>query len=39
MGKHLWNWASEPEELGLESLLSHRWSKTVSYFGDGFRKR
>tara|TARA_B100000965_G_scaffold379867_1_gene375962 strand:- start:2787 stop:3998 length:1212 start_codon:yes stop_codon:yes gene_type:complete len=28
-------WASELEELGLESLLSHRWSKTVSYFGDG----
>ena len=23
-------WASELEELGLESLLSHRWSKTVS---------
>ena len=28
-------WASELEELGLESLLSHRWSKTVSYFGNG----
>ena len=28
-------WASELEELGLESLLSHRWTKTVSYFGDG----
>ena len=23
-------WASELEELGLESLLSHRWRKTVS---------
>ncbi len=30
-------WASELEELGLESLLSHRWSKTVSFFGDGIR--
>ncbi len=28
-------WASELEELGLETLLSHRWSKTVSFFGDG----
>ena len=28
-------WASELEELGLASLLSHRWSKTSSYFGDG----
>ena len=28
-------WASELEELGLESLLSHRWSKTVSFFGSG----
>ena len=28
-------WASELEELGLESLLSHRWSKTVSFFGNG----
>ena len=25
-------WASELEDLGLESLLSHRWSKTVSCF-------
>ena len=24
-------WASELEELGLESLLSHRWCKTVSF--------
>ena len=24
-------WASELEELGLESLLSHRWSATVSF--------
>ena len=30
-------WASELEELGLESLLSHRWSKTVSFFGDGIK--
>ena len=28
-------WASELEELGLESLLSHRWSSTVSFFGNG----
>lgn len=32
-------WASELEELGLESLLSHRWSKTVSYFGDGINNK
>ena len=32
-------WASELEELGLEYLLSHRWSKTVSYFGDGKEKK
>ena len=31
-------WASELEELGLESLLSHRWNKTVSYFGNGVDK-
>ena len=30
-------WASELEELGLASLLSHRWSKTESYFGDGIK--
>ena len=30
-------WASELEELGLEYLLSHRWSKTVSFFGDGIK--
>ncbi len=30
-------WASELEELGLEALLSHRWSKTVSYFGNGIK--
>tara|TARA_Y100000589_G_C27177999_1_gene639586 strand:+ start:49 stop:1269 length:1221 start_codon:yes stop_codon:yes gene_type:complete len=29
-------WASELEDLGLESLLSHRWSETVSFFGNGF---
>jgi len=32
-------WASELEELGLESLLSHRWRKTVSFFGDGENKK
>ena len=32
-------WASELEELGLESLLSHRWSETVSYFGDGIKEK
>jgi len=32
-------WASELEELGLASLLSHRWSKTVSYFGDGIKEK
>ncbi len=32
-------WASELEELGLESLLSHRWSKTVSFFGNGKNKK
>jgi len=32
-------WASELEELGLESLLSHRWSKTVSFFGNGESKK
>jgi len=31
-------WASELEELGLESLLSHRWSATVSFFGNGVDK-
>ena len=28
-------WASELEELGLDKLLSHRWTKTVSFFGNG----
>ncbi|MCR8540420.1 MAG: lycopene cyclase family protein [Prochlorococcus marinus CUG1439] len=32
-------WASELEELGLESLLSHRWCKTVSFFGNGKNKK
>ena len=32
-------WASELEELGLDYLLSHRWSKTVSYFGNGIKKK
>ena len=30
-------WAAELECLGLEQLLAHRWSDTVSYFGDGGR--
>ena len=28
-------WGDEVDELGLEHLLEHRWSKTVSYFGQG----
>ena len=28
-------WASELECLGLQHLLAHRWSDTVSYFGEG----
>ncbi len=28
-------WADELKPLGLESLLGHRWSDTVSYFGAG----
>ncbi|MFM8604222.1 MAG: lycopene beta cyclase [Cyanobium sp.] len=28
-------WADEVEALGLEHLLAHRWSDTVSYFGPG----
>ena len=32
-------WASELEEFGLASLLSHRWSKTLSYFGDGIKDK
>ena len=32
-------WASELEELGLASLLSHRWSETLSYFGDGLNMK
>tara|TARA_Y100001970_G_C14253917_1_gene873737 strand:- start:5301 stop:6512 length:1212 start_codon:yes stop_codon:yes gene_type:complete len=32
-------WAGELEELGLESLLSHRWSKTVSFFGNGMNEK
>jgi len=32
-------WASELEELGLESLLSHRWCETVSFFGNGENKK
>ena len=32
-------WAAELEELGLESLLSHRWSKTISFFGNGMNEK
>ncbi len=32
-------WASELEELGLESLLSHRWCETVSFFGNGENRK
>jgi len=32
-------WASELEALGLESLLSHRWSNTVSFFGNGISEK
>ena len=28
-------WIDELNALGLEHLLEHRWSDTVSYFGDG----
>jgi lycopene cyclase-like protein len=28
-------WADEVQALGLEHLLAHRWSDTVSYFGPG----
>ena len=31
-------WAAELEELGLDSLLSHRWSNTVSFFGNGIKE-
>ncbi len=28
-------WAEELESLGMESLLGHRWQKTISHFGNG----
>ena len=28
-------WADELKAVGLEQLLEHRWSNTVSYFGEG----
>ncbi len=31
-------WASELEDLDLDSLLSHRWTNTCSFFGDGNKK-
>ncbi len=30
-------WAEELEELGIESLLGHRWKNTISYFGNGIK--
>ena len=32
-------WAEELESLGLEFLLGHRWSNTVSFFGDGLGEK
>ncbi len=32
-------WAEELESLGLASLLGHRWTNTVSYFGDGIGEK
>ncbi len=32
-------WAKELESLGMESLLGHRWSNTVSFFGDGVNEK
>ena len=31
-------WGEEVDELGLEELLEHRWSNTVSFFGSGNKK-
>jgi len=31
-------WAEEVESLGMASLLGHRWSNTVSFFGNGVDK-
>ncbi len=31
-------WAEELESLGMASLLGHRWSNTVSYFGNGIEE-
>jgi len=28
-------WGEEVDELGLSNLLEHRWTNTVSYFGEG----
>ena len=28
-------WADELKALGLEQLLEHRWSDTISYFSEG----
>ncbi len=30
-------WGQEVDELGFEELLEHRWSKTVSFLGEGSR--
>ena len=32
-------WASELEDLGLDSLLSHRWANTISFFGSGLNSK
>ncbi len=32
-------WAEELEPLGMTSLLGHRWTNTISYFGDGVGKK
>ncbi len=31
-------WGEEVDELGFENLLNHRWSKTVSYLGEGAKE-
>ena len=31
-------WGNEVDQLGLENLLEHRWTNTVSFFGNGSLK-
>tara|TARA_Y100001968_G_scaffold217938_1_gene200584 strand:+ start:64101 stop:65378 length:1278 start_codon:yes stop_codon:yes gene_type:complete len=31
-------WGEEVDQLGIENLLEHRWSNTVSFFGSGSNK-